>query len=103
MLQGLPRLLLFLLLEVVWQLARLVTGVLLPSMVHFTVQHRSNTLPPEENTHASVRAKRHRDYDLVVNFYLLQSFKTRFYDIFELANVQWKFYFNIALLAFISC
>lgn len=84
MLQGLPRLLLFLLLVVVWQLARLVTGLLLPSMVHFTVEHRSGTLPPEENTHASVRARRR--CELAVNFYLMQSLKTRFGDIFKLVN-----------------
>lgn len=65
MLRGLPGLLLLLLLVV-----RLVAGLLHPSMVHFTVQHRSDTLPPEEHTHASVRAKRHREYDWVVYFYL---------------------------------
>ncbi|KAF3856465.1 hypothetical protein F7725_017188 [Dissostichus mawsoni] len=41
-----------LLLLVVVVLARLVTALLDPSMVHFTVQHRSDTLPPEEHTHA---------------------------------------------------
>lgn len=48
-----------LLLLVVVVLARLVTALLDPSMVHFTVQHRSDTLPPEEHTHARVRTKTH--------------------------------------------
>lgn len=39
MLWGLPGLLLLLLLVVVRLLAGLVTGLLQPSMVHFTVQH----------------------------------------------------------------
>ncbi|TKS71555.1 hypothetical protein D9C73_004993 [Collichthys lucidus] len=66
MLRGLPGLLLLLLLllllvvllvvVVVWLLARLVTVLLHPSMVHFTVQNRFDMLPPEEHKHASVRA-----------------------------------------------
>lgn len=67
MLRGLPGLLLLLLLllvlvvvvvvvVVVRLLARLVTVLLHPSMVHFTVQNRSDMLPPEEHKHASVRA-----------------------------------------------
>ncbi len=68
MLRGLPGLLRLLLLVVVRLLARLVTGLLHPSMVHFTAQHRSDALPPEEHAHASVRAKRHCEYDYY--FYL---------------------------------
>lgn len=56
MLWGLPGLLLLLLLLVVRLLVRLVTGLLRASMVHLTLQHCSDTLPPEERTHASVRA-----------------------------------------------
>ncbi|TKS71568.1 hypothetical protein D9C73_004980 [Collichthys lucidus] len=65
MLRGLPGLLLLLLLllllvavllVVVRLLARLVTVLLHPSMVHFTVQNRSDMLPPEVHKHASVRA-----------------------------------------------
>lgn len=61
MLRGLPGLLLLLLLVAVRLLARLVTGLLHPSMVHFTVQHRSDTLPPD---HAWI---------LLVNWFNLES------------------------------
>lgn len=54
MLQGLPGRLLVLLLVVV---RLLVTALLLPSMVHLTVRHHSSTLPPERNTHSTVRAR----------------------------------------------
>lgn len=47
MLRLLLGLLLPLLLVVVRRLARLVTGLLDPSMVHFTVEHRSDTLPTD--------------------------------------------------------
>lgn len=64
MLRDLPGLMLLpLLVVVVRLLAWLVTGLLHPSMVHLTLQHRSDALPPEERTHASVRGNRHHEYN----------------------------------------
>lgn len=81
MLQGLPGLLLLLVpLLVVVRL--LVAALLLPSMVHLTVRHHSSTLPPEHNTHGTVRTTS------LIRLAILSFFSYFFFVTYQRTNSQ---------------